>query len=48
MRLRPCIDLHGGRVKQIVGGSIRDGEVIEAADKAGMALVFTGHRHFRH
>ncbi len=30
------------------GGSIRDGEVIEAADKAGIALVFTGHRHFRH
>jgi phosphoribosylaminoimidazolecarboxamide formyltransferase/IMP cyclohydrolase len=30
------------------GGSIRDGEVIEAADKAGAALVFTGHRHFRH
>ncbi|MGI6221169.1 MAG: bifunctional phosphoribosylaminoimidazolecarboxamide formyltransferase/IMP cyclohydrolase [Coriobacteriales bacterium] len=30
------------------GGSIRDGEVIEAANKAGIALVFTGHRHFRH
>ena len=30
------------------GGSIRDDEVIAAADAAGVALVFTGHRHFRH
>lgn len=30
------------------GGSMRDGEVIEAADEAGMAMVFTGVRHFRH
>jgi phosphoribosylaminoimidazolecarboxamide formyltransferase/IMP cyclohydrolase len=30
------------------GGSIRDNEVIEAADKAGLAMVFTGVRHFRH
>ncbi|MGB0774510.1 MAG: bifunctional phosphoribosylaminoimidazolecarboxamide formyltransferase/IMP cyclohydrolase [Akkermansiaceae bacterium] len=30
------------------GGSIRDEEVIAAADKAGIAMVFTGHRHFRH
>jgi phosphoribosylaminoimidazolecarboxamide formyltransferase/IMP cyclohydrolase len=30
------------------GGSLRDGEVIEAADAAGMAMVFTGLRHFRH
>ena len=30
------------------GGSIRDNEVIEAADKAGLAMVFTGMRHFRH
>jgi phosphoribosylaminoimidazolecarboxamide formyltransferase/IMP cyclohydrolase len=30
------------------GGSTRDAEVIEAADKAGMAMVFTGERHFRH
>ncbi|MDR1082410.1 MAG: bifunctional phosphoribosylaminoimidazolecarboxamide formyltransferase/inosine monophosphate cyclohydrolase [Coriobacteriales bacterium] len=30
------------------GGSIRDEEVIAAADAAGLALVFTGHRHFRH
>ncbi|MGN0034348.1 MAG: bifunctional phosphoribosylaminoimidazolecarboxamide formyltransferase/IMP cyclohydrolase [Coriobacteriales bacterium] len=30
------------------GGSIRDNLVIEAADKAGVALWFTGHRHFRH
>ena len=30
------------------GGSIRDEEVIAAADEQGVALVFTGHRHFRH
>ncbi|MBZ0296075.1 MAG: bifunctional phosphoribosylaminoimidazolecarboxamide formyltransferase/IMP cyclohydrolase [Anaerolineae bacterium] len=30
------------------GGSIRDAEVIEAANKAGIAMVFTGSRHFRH
>ncbi len=30
------------------GGSIRDEEVIEAADEHGMAMVFTGIRHFRH
>jgi phosphoribosylaminoimidazolecarboxamide formyltransferase/IMP cyclohydrolase len=30
------------------GGSIRDSEVIEAADNAGLAMVFTGMRHFRH
>ena len=30
------------------GGSIRDDEVIAAADKAGTAMVFTGVRHFRH
>ena len=30
------------------GGSIRDEEVIAAADEAGLAMVFTGMRHFRH
>ncbi len=30
------------------GGSMRDNEVIEAADNAGLAMVMTGHRHFRH
>jgi phosphoribosylaminoimidazolecarboxamide formyltransferase/IMP cyclohydrolase len=30
------------------GGSMRDGEVIKAADDAGIAMVFTGMRHFRH
>ena len=30
------------------GGSIRDADVIEAADDAGIAMVFTGMRHFRH
>ncbi len=30
------------------GGSIRDDEVIAAADGAGLAMVFTGIRHFRH
>ena len=30
------------------GGSMRDDEVIKAADAAGLAMVLTGHRHFRH
>jgi phosphoribosylaminoimidazolecarboxamide formyltransferase / IMP cyclohydrolase len=30
------------------GGSMRDKEVIAAADEAGLAMVFTGYRHFRH
>lgn len=30
------------------GGSVRDEEVIKAADEAGMAMIFTGRRHFRH
>jgi phosphoribosylaminoimidazolecarboxamide formyltransferase/IMP cyclohydrolase len=30
------------------GGSVRDDEVIKAADEAGIAMVFTGVRHFRH
>jgi phosphoribosylaminoimidazolecarboxamide formyltransferase/IMP cyclohydrolase len=30
------------------GGSIRDHEVIEAANRAGIAMIFTGVRHFRH
>lgn len=30
------------------GGSIRDAEVIAAANKAGLAMIFTGIRHFRH
>ena len=30
------------------GGSVRDGQVIEAADRLGLAMCFTGVRHFRH
>jgi phosphoribosylaminoimidazolecarboxamide formyltransferase/IMP cyclohydrolase len=30
------------------GGSIRDQEVIDAANEAGLAMVFTGERHFKH
>jgi len=30
------------------GGSIRDNEVITAADEYNIAMVFTGMRHFRH
>ena len=30
------------------GGSIRDEEVVAAANEHGMAMVFTGRRHFRH
>jgi phosphoribosylaminoimidazolecarboxamide formyltransferase/IMP cyclohydrolase len=30
------------------GGSVRDDEVIAAADEHGLPMVFTGRRHFRH
>lgn len=30
------------------GGSMRDQEVIDAANEHGMAMIFTGMRHFRH
>jgi len=30
------------------GGSIRDAEVVKAADEHGIAMILTGMRHFRH
>jgi phosphoribosylaminoimidazolecarboxamide formyltransferase/IMP cyclohydrolase len=41
---------HQGGIRYIVqpGGSLRDAEVIATADQLGIALVFTGNRHFRH
>jgi phosphoribosylaminoimidazolecarboxamide formyltransferase/IMP cyclohydrolase len=40
----------GAGIKAVIqpGGSVRDEEVIAAADEHGMAMVFTGMRHFRH
>ncbi len=38
----------GARAAIQPGGSIRDEEVIEAADAHDMAMILTGHRHFRH
>jgi phosphoribosylaminoimidazolecarboxamide formyltransferase/IMP cyclohydrolase len=38
----------GARAVIQPGGSIKDGEVIAAADEHGMAMIFTGMRHFRH
>ncbi|MBE6351020.1 MAG: bifunctional phosphoribosylaminoimidazolecarboxamide formyltransferase/IMP cyclohydrolase PurH, partial [Spirochaetaceae bacterium] len=37
-------------IKAIIqpGGSIRDKESIEACDKLGIAMIFTGARHFKH
>ena len=39
-----------GAVQAIIqtGGSIADTDVIKAADKAGIAMVMTGVRHFKH
>jgi hypothetical protein len=37
-----------GDVGDSAGGSVRDDEVIAAADKLRIAMVFTGIRHFRH
>ena len=39
---------HGVRAVIQPGGSLRDAEVIAAADERGVAMVFTGMRHFRH
>ncbi|AUX42200.1 purine biosynthesis protein purH [Sorangium cellulosum] len=39
---------HGITAVAQPGGSVRDAEVIAAADAAGVAMVFTGVRHFRH
>jgi phosphoribosylaminoimidazolecarboxamide formyltransferase/IMP cyclohydrolase len=39
---------HGATAFIQPGGSVRDKEVIEAADRLGVAMVFTGVRHFRH
>jgi phosphoribosylaminoimidazolecarboxamide formyltransferase/IMP cyclohydrolase len=40
----------GAGIKAIIqpGGSIKDPEVIDACDRSGIAMVFTGERHFRH
>jgi phosphoribosylaminoimidazolecarboxamide formyltransferase/IMP cyclohydrolase len=45
----PQVGIDAG-VKAIIqpGGSIRDHEVVEASDAAGVAMVFTSRRHFRH
>jgi phosphoribosylaminoimidazolecarboxamide formyltransferase/IMP cyclohydrolase len=48
---RDNVDLaaeHGIRAIIQPGGSRRDAEVVEAADEHGIAMVFTGRRHFRH
>ncbi len=48
---RDSVDEAAGRgITAIVspGGSVRDAEVIAAADEAGIAMIFTGVRHFRH
>ncbi len=45
--LLACIEAGATAVIQ-PGGSIRDDEVIKAADEHGIAMVFTGVRHFRH
>ena len=39
-----------GGVRAVVqpGGSIRDQEVIDACDRLGVAMAFTGYRHFQH
>lgn len=48
---RDCVDIaakHDIRAVIQPGGSIRDQEVIEAANEMGIIMVFTGRRHFRH
>ena len=43
-----CSTLQGATAAIQPGGSVRDAEVIEAADERGLAMAFTGTRHFRH
>jgi len=38
----------GARAIVQPGGSVRDAEVIAAANRLGLAMLFTGERHFRH
>jgi phosphoribosylaminoimidazolecarboxamide formyltransferase/IMP cyclohydrolase len=47
---RPRRDREGGARRAVIqpGGSMRDDEVIAAADEHGIAMVLTGMRHFRH
>ena len=45
--LRPAAEAGASAVIQ-PGGSMNDADVIKAADDAGLAMVFTGQRHFRH
>jgi phosphoribosylaminoimidazolecarboxamide formyltransferase/IMP cyclohydrolase len=42
--------LHAAGVRAVIqpGGSIRDGEVVEACNRLGVAMVLTRRRHFRH
>jgi phosphoribosylaminoimidazolecarboxamide formyltransferase/IMP cyclohydrolase len=42
--------LHEAGVRAVIqpGGSIRDQEVIDACNRLGVAMLFTGRRHFRH
>ena len=42
-----CIEAGATAVIQ-PGGSVRDEEVIAAANERGLAMIFTGERHFRH
>ena len=39
---------HGATAFIQPGGSVKDGDVIAEADELGVAMVFTGVRHFRH
>jgi phosphoribosylaminoimidazolecarboxamide formyltransferase/IMP cyclohydrolase len=43
-------EIASAKIQAIIqpGGSIRDKEVIEAADNYGMTMIFTGVRHFKH
>ena len=50
MRFRPCIDIHNGKVKQIVGGSLRDEgdqakeNFVSTQDAAFFAEMYQKHR----
>ena len=45
--VQACLDA-GVRAFVQPGGSVRDGEVVEVAERAGATMLLTGVRHFRH
>ena len=46
MKFRPCIDIHNGKVKQIVGGSLRESSRPAAGQESAVGVVSTAAENF--